>query len=236
MSTEIWLKDPSILFNKDKIKDIWPSSGMTSNERVNAITRLVIILTILGYILTLSIKIIVIGIVALLCIVGIYLVQQNKEKKENKQKESFSNKLSEVFPAFTDPQTYDLVKDNLEKPNNSNPLMNVMLPEIKYNPKRKGAAPSFNPTVEKEINENVKENIARPFNDKKIRQKLFSNINDELEFNSCMRQFYSTANTRIPNDQKGFAEFAYGDMISGKEGNKQALTRNHTGAYGYVIP
>ena len=45
-------------------------------------------------------------------------------------------------------------KDNFTAPTKQNPLMNVTLPEIKYNPKRKSAAPSFNPQVEKEINEN----------------------------------------------------------------------------------
>lgn len=42
-----------------------------------------------------------------------------------------------------------------------------------------------------------------------------------------MRQFYSTANTTIPNDQGGFAEFCYGDMISAKEGNMFASVRNN---------
>ena len=207
---------------------------MITNEKVNAITRLVILLTVIGYILTLSFKIIIVGIVALTCIVILYFVQNNVVKKE-KIKESFSNNLSEVYPAFTNPKTYDLVKNNLEKPKISNPLMNVLLPEIKYNPERKGAAPSFNPTVEKEINNSVKEFISKPFDDKNIKNKLFSNLGDEIGFDRSMRQFYSTANTRIPNDQKGFAEFAYGNMISGKEGHEHALERTHSGAYAYTM-
>jgi hypothetical protein len=41
-----------------------------------------------------------------------------------------------------------------------------------------------------------------------------------------MRQWYSTPNTKVMNDQKEFAEFCYGDMISCKEGNELACTRN----------
>ena len=57
MSTVIWLNDPTILLKYDKIKDIWPQPHMSSEEKVNAITRLVILLTLIGYLLTLSYKI-----------------------------------------------------------------------------------------------------------------------------------------------------------------------------------
>ena len=34
-------------------------------------------------------------------------------------------------------------------------------------------------------------------------------------------------NTEVPSNQREFAEFCYGDMVSAKEGNEFALTRNH---------
>ena len=40
-----------------------------------------------------------------------------------------------------------------------------------------------------------------------------------------MRPFYSTANTTIPNDQGAFADFCYGSMVSCKEGNPFACTK-----------
>ena len=49
-----------------------------------------------------------------------------------------------------------------------------------------------------------------------------------------MLPFTANANTSIPNDQKNFQDFLYGDMISGKEGNKLALERNQSGAYNYT--
>ena len=52
--------------------------------------------------------------------------------------------------------------------------MNVLLPEIYYDPTRKPAAPTFNPQVEKEINNSVQEFVAKPFNDKNIDKKLFA--------------------------------------------------------------
>ena len=40
-----------------------------------------------------------------------------------------------------------------------------------------------------------------------------------------MRQWYPTANTNIPNDQKAFAEFCYGGMKSCKEGHEEAVLK-----------
>ena len=50
------------LIDKDKIMDIWPSEKMNRIDKLNAISRLIIILTIIGIILTKSIKIIISGV------------------------------------------------------------------------------------------------------------------------------------------------------------------------------
>jgi len=242
MSEPFWLNDPTILLKHDKLNRLWPKQEMNQEEKANSITRLVILLTTLGYMLTLSPKLLLIGIITLALIVLIYMLQSQVDSKKNKLKESFinnnieyNNNLSEVYPAFTDPKTYELVKDKLNKPTPENPVMNVLLPEIHYNPNRKGGAPAFNPSVEADINKSVKQFIAKSFGDKDINKKLFSNIGDDQMFEGSMRQWYTTANTTVPNDQNGFAQFAYGSMISGKEGNKLALERNQSGAYNYTM-
>ena len=121
------------------------------------------------------------------------------------------NSDSLVKEGFTNPELYKSTKSQFTQPKKSNPLMNVMLPEIKYNPKRSAAAPSFNPVVEKEINESAG-NVG-------IDPRLFVDLGDKLSFENSMRQFYPTANTRVPNDQTAFAEFCYGNMPSCKEGD-----------------
>ena len=44
-AVEFWIKDPSILLDSDYISQIWISSSMTKNEKLNALSRIVIILT-----------------------------------------------------------------------------------------------------------------------------------------------------------------------------------------------
>ena len=58
-------------------------------------------------------------------------------------------------------------------------------------------------------------------------EKLFADLANEFEFEQSMRPFYSTASSTIPNDQKSFAEFCYGSMISCKEGNLFACARDN---------
>jgi len=240
MSTPIWLNDPTILLKHNKLNEIWPKSIMTSEDKLNSITRLVLLLTILGYLLTLSSKIISIGVITLAIIIALYLVQNHRTLKLSKIQEAFGNNspgnnLNQVHESYRDPLVYESKKENLNKPTPNNPLMNVLIPEIHYDPKRKAAAPSFNPVVEKEINSSVKKFISNQFNDKNIEKKLFSNLSDELMFDRSMTHWNTTANTQVPNDLDAFKKFVYGSMISGKEGNAQALERHSSGAYNYML-
>ena len=42
-----WVEDPSVLMNKDYIQEIWPSKTMEAPAKLNAITRFIILATIL---------------------------------------------------------------------------------------------------------------------------------------------------------------------------------------------
>tara|TARA_B100000424_G_C22945740_1_gene503434 strand:- start:2606 stop:3310 length:705 start_codon:yes stop_codon:yes gene_type:complete len=218
-STNIWLNDPSVLFNKEQVIYIWPNQGMTKNEKINAITRLVIILTILGFLVTNSYNFFFTGFITLAIIVFLFYTKQNIETKPS---------VSAKKEGFTNPELYNVLKDEFTNPSEKNPFMNVLLPEIKDNPKRKMAAPAYNKAVEKKINNKTEEFVVSDFdNDPKLKKKLFSNLGDSFEFEEFAQyNFYATPNTKIPNDQKGFAEFCYGDMISAKEGNETALIKN----------
>ena len=57
-------------------------------------------------------------------------------------------------------------------------------------------------------------------------EKLYKNLGDNLTFQNSLRNFYSTPNTNIPNNQKDFAEFCYGNMASCKEGDEFMCEKN----------
>ena len=90
------------------------------------------LLTILGYIITKRLFILVTGILTILGLVFLYL---NRQIKKKTIKEPFkTNKIKSDF--------FQLEKKNYTHPTKSNPLMNVLLPEIVDNPKRPPAAPA----------------------------------------------------------------------------------------------
>jgi len=236
-ATPFWLSEPTILFNKKHITDIWPDSNMTNMEKLNAISRFVILASLLGYLITLNIGLIFICIITLGVIAILYHVQSNKSKDDDKDKgkdkgkESSSSK--KVKENFTNSILYNEVKDDYTNPKQNNPMMNVLVPEIVYNPTRNEAAPAFNTEVEKKINSNTKDYVVETtFSDESakqkeyIKRKLFSDLGDSYIFDHSMRNFYTNPSTTIPNDQGGFANFCFGDMISAKEGNEFALARN----------
>lgn len=210
MSVPFWTSDFTILIKKDNLKDIWPTKEMSDTEASNAVTRLILFLTILGVIITQSLKLLVTGLITIGIIVFIH---KNKHKKKNK-KEGFSNIMKEVANSH-------------HIPTKQNPFGNAMLTEIHDNPKRKPAASLNNPIVEKEVKDTFKKTVADLHGIKGIDERLFADLGDSFELDLSLRQFYTMPNTTIPNDQDAFAKFCYGDMISCKEGSDLACSQKN---------
>jgi hypothetical protein len=242
--TPFWLNEPTILFNKNQITQIWPNNKMSNTEKLNAISRFVIVASLLGYLLTMNLKMLLICIVTLAVIAILFHVQSNKNKDDASSSNSSSSTSQDtkIKESFVNQILYNELKTDYTNPNKTNPMMNVLLPEISYDPNRNEAAPSYNTAVEKEININTKESVVDTmFSDEKdkqreyIKKKLFSDLGDNYNFDVSMRNFYTNPNTTIPNDQGGFANFCFGDMISSKEANEFALARHNPrigGVYG----
>tara|TARA_Y100000816_G_scaffold36675_1_gene23330 strand:- start:102 stop:791 length:690 start_codon:yes stop_codon:yes gene_type:complete len=213
--TKFWIYDPYVLFDKSKVFDLWPLESMNREEKLNAISRFVLYATILGVFLFRNLKLFLTGVITLVVLVGTYFILNNRE----------NSKLKE---AFSDQKLYEKFKTNYTNPSKNNPIMNVLLPEIQDNPDRLPAAPSYNKAVEEEINNSAKEIIKQNFNDQSVEEKLFNDLGDKFQFEQSMRQFYSTANTRVANNQKKFALFCYGNMASCKDGDvEQCLKGNY---------
>ncbi len=195
-SNEFWLNNPTILFKKNKITQLWPKENMNYNEKLNAISRFVILLSVIGYMCLKKLNVLLIGLITLGIIC--FLSYNNDKNIIEFGKENFENIKNDVLPT------------------ENNPLMNVNLNDYKENPQKPPSALISEPGIPNKINEAAKENIlnANPYNSDK--SKIFKDLSDELEFEQSMRAYHTTANTTIPNDQKGFTEFCYGNLPSDK--------------------
>jgi len=223
MTLQFWSNQPTILFNKDYIFELWPTTDMCYEQKLNAITRLIILLTILGYMLTMKMRILGVGSITIIVIFVLFTMRKQKITKEM-MNEGF--KMQEDAQAmvqnasYVNPITLDSVlKSEFKEGNRKNPFSNVLLTQINGDPERKAAPPSFNVDVDEDITRNVKKAVQMMNPDiKNTNKQLFGDLFQEYELDQSNRQFFSTANTKICNDQGAFAQYLYNDLkFSAKE-------------------
>jgi hypothetical protein len=210
MSVPFWLNNPKILFDSPSI---WPMNGMTFEEKINSITRFVILLTLIGFILTKNIKLIFILILTLGIIITLYKLRKQKIVSSLIKPEGFSNKNNS-----DNNKIKRTIKNDFHPTTKKNPFGNVLLTDIADNPDRKSAAPSFNPEVENEINRSVKKQTQMLNPDIiNTNKQIYGDLYENYQLDQSMMRFYATANSRVENDQGAFSKFLYGGMHSSKE-------------------
>ena len=239
MTVPFWVNEPSILFNKTYIFELFPTSKMSYNRQMNSISRLIILLTIVGYLITLSLKLIFISIATLFVI---FLLHQQKEKKEGfSQPQVYKSMCTgggNSCEEIVNPETLQsFARNEFKEGNKKNPFSNVLLTEILDDPNRNAAPPSFNPVIEEDITTNVKRSVQmmNPGIDNTNKQ-LFSDLTDKFYLDQSNRAFFSTANTRVSNDQTAFANFLYGDLkYSAKESTPEGAITRVKDSYRYTL-
>jgi len=224
---QFWGENPNVLLQQPHMFEFFPSACMTYEQKLNAITRAVIILAGLIFIVTNSFRTLLFTIVTLGAIYILYYYHKQEKDKMMKKRasEGFESApvTEELFKKHNMPVPEGLFTD----PDSSNPFGNVLVTDYDYNPEKKPAPPAFNKNVEKEILKQAKQFVTDANPDHpNIADKLFKDAGSELMFEQSLRTFNSNPSTTIPNDQAGFAEFCYGSMISCKEGNQFACARN----------
>lgn len=211
MSKIFWFQHPSILI---KDFELWPNEGMSFDQKLNAISRLIILLSIIGFLYTKNPYILIVGAITLSVIVFLH-----QQKSVLNKKEGFT--VKDIIPS----------NHKFYKTNSNNPMSNVLLTEIRDDPNRVAAPPAFNPPTTRQINRDTQEMVQQQHPDfPDMKDKLFKDLGDSVEFHNSMIPFNSNPATQIPNDQNAFAKFCYGDMPSCKAGDTVACLQN-AGAY-----
>ena len=268
-----WYQDPWVLFQKKVIFDWVPTESMTYNEKLNALSRLVIVLTLVAFVFQPSVRLVLIGGLSLVLIAWLHgrrrkagvegmetgtaeveagagepsVVPSNTPMGgdghgKKKRKGGKHGKGGALPPApspytYTDPETLEtFLKSEFQAGNAKNPFSNVLLTDIGDTPQRKAAPPSFHPEVDETIVRDTKSMVqeVNPGIDNTNKQ-LFSSLTDQFDLDQSSRVFYSTANTRVANDQGAFGQFLYGNMPSAKESNAEGNMQRVADAYRYTL-
>lgn len=230
-----WTENPNVLLDPTYLFEIFPVEKMTFSQKLNAITRMMILATLLLFMLSRNTNVLLASLITMGAIAIVFYNQRPKSEKkvrfdleeDNAAVESFMDGTGlakhtlESEQKYINSQIFDVSKPN-------NPFSNVLLTDYENNPNKKPAPASYNTSNNTDILAQAKEFVKEANPDQPdIADKLFKNLGDELQFEQSMRPFYSTPNTRVVNDQQAFADFCYGSMVSCKEGNMFACSRKY---------
>jgi hypothetical protein len=217
-----WTQDPNVLFQSWQF---FPVPASTENENLNAITRSAILLTLLGFLATGRLSVVLVGVLTVFFLFVYHYLMQIKRKRESFENPSSETTLLEELRKNPPELVYDT-------PTPLNPFCNVLNSDIQGNPNKPPAPPIDNPSTQAAILQAAKDVLVQSHpNFPDIDQRLLQNLGDLYEFEQSLQPFYVNPGTTIPNDQNSFAEFCYGSMISCKEGNLFACARNNAGSH-----
>jgi len=195
LNDPFWLIDYKILFYKNKLTDFFPTIEMTLIEKLNAIFRMSIYLSILLYLLTNKYIYLYIMIIVGIFTCFIYYSQKdNLELYFNSNKDSSNNLIQKSL--------FEENKITIE-PTVENPFMNINL--ITDNKEKEASPPSWN-------NEKIKIDIEDKFG-----YNLYRDVGDLYGKSNSQREYYTMPSTTIPNNQTSFAKWCYGAGPTCKE-------------------
>ena len=120
---EFWINDITELFKQNRLLDVWPKKFYSIDRKYNAITRLILYLTIFGYFFTKSIYIVVSAVIVIL-VLFLY-------KNQSSNVEEWTICLKKVVEKTLVSDFQNIMEEEEHFLQEKNPLMNVLLPQIK---------------------------------------------------------------------------------------------------------
>jgi len=211
-----WGENPNVLIYGT---DLFPTLSMDFTEQINVLTRFMILLSILLAFIFQRFTFLLVGALNVF-LIWVFYVTQPKSRKEGFH-DIYEEEL-ELIDASGNDGTNLFCSSQTQ-----NPFSNVLMTDYINNPAKLPAPPIDNPETTTDILNKAKMAVQKAHpNFPNIVDRLFTNLGDKYDFEQSLQPFYSCPATTIPNDQKAFTDFCYGDLISCKEGNLFACARN----------
>ena len=205
-----WGDNPSILFQKNLLSQFFPRKFMNINQKLNAISRFLIYISLVLSFYKANSTYIFLGIIGLssIWIWKSYGIDNKYDKKEG----MISHQANTIFKKKQKANTKYI------PPTKCNPFMNPMPTGTGSKHVRESKLKEPQSDYNK-----VQSDIEDKFSD-----GLFRPVSDIFGRESSQRQFYTLPNTANASDQDTFAQWLYGTPSTCKEGNGEAcIQRTH---------
>jgi len=216
MDNNIWFSNINLLFSKDNLFKIVPTSTMSMGEKINTITRFALYLSILLYLTSGNYLYFYIILVTIVSSYLLYIFKGREFFDDGDDTTHNEHDYENVNENVNNVNNVNNVIKNCQKPTKDNPLMNPLIGDNPY--KNKKACNVENNTVLESI-------------DKKFCDRLYQNTSSIFSNRNNQQRFYSMPNTRIPNDQTAFANWLYKTPVSCASGNSMLLKQYRSCAF-----
>jgi hypothetical protein len=211
MTDPFWFDDISILFDKDRLVEFFPSKFMSYEEKLNAIFRLCIYFTVLMILVNSGSKKPDIQKYLLFLIgAAILTIFFYKYRPEKKMKEGLENMLQTETSKNTQPE------NECTRPTLDNPFMNFTMGDFMNIQDGKivdkaAACDNSSPDVKEEVDKYFENNLYRDVDD------VFGKMNSQ-------RQFYTMPWTSpLPDPDGNFKNWLYKSPLTCKEDSDYCL-------------
>lgn len=202
--SDIWYRDVVGFLDMGTMLHIFPKDEMSYAEKLNALFRLSLIVSVLMLALTNDANTLLFA-VAVACVTSA-LNYAEESSGEAAGDEAFETKDAQQIVGE---EAYEKAARKAKRctfPTRENPFMNVLMHEYTERPERRAAC---------DMNRKVNKYVKKYFD-----ENLYRSIDDVYHKNSSDRQFYTMPSTTIPNGQDDFARWLYRiEDKTCKEGN-----------------
>ena len=203
-SDPFWYEKPQIIISLKRLTEFFPNPNLSLYEKLNAIVRLALYISLILLILFGQYIFVYIFIFILVLTYLIYKSNVDKNEKNIEKYNNFilsqnygteqkldKNKLKNMI----DITEKDINDNSCTLPSVNNPFMNInTITDKRDKPK---ACESYN-------DNNIKKKIENNFN-----FNLYRDVSDLYNKNNSQREYYTAPSTTIPNDQMSFAKWCY---------------------------
>lgn len=227
-NNSFWINNPIIMVDKHNMFEVFPKQTMTYDDKLNAISRLVMYASIIGFITTKNMRFIVAGVITLVGIIIMYRTHANVKSTNIKEGFDSANLSQQPNDDNEQPSTSSSYKNGslqhvMQKEFNpiqkDNPYGNVLISDIANNPTRKPAPPAFNNDVRNNIME-ATENMVQSHNPElDVSKDVIGDSAQKYTLDRSSLVFHSMPCTQIPNNQGAYSQFLYGNIGSCKAKN-----------------
>lgn len=218
ISDQFWSENPQILWDSDRLTEFYPHKDMTIQEKFNAITRFLIYLMVILFIIFRNFNLLWIPIIGMSIL---YLIFYNDQNLHSINLEQFDQNVKKTFGIHPEtPIKIDDAGNVCQKPTADNPFMNVLISDITENPHR--------PPACSVLSEDIKEEINKYFD-----YNLYKEVPDIWEKRNSQRQFYSVAGSTIPNNREDWMKWCWSTDAICKQDNNYCLKNEDLRVPGY---